>query len=197
MVQRYSPIELATEEWRDVVDYEGIYQVSTLGRLRRWRKQTMRWFMLSIMPDKTSGYVRVNLSRNGKVKTVEVHRLVARAFIGDRPKGYHTNHKLQGKENRSNNRLSNLEYIPSRDNTAPYAEKLDQHWARRRPELIKRGEDAPGAKLKAREVALIKYLSLAGLRPFEIAPMFLRHWKTISDICKGITWRHVEPMELR
>ena len=97
--------ELATEEWRDVENYEGKYQISNLGRLRS--------FVRSIEPrviaphyDK-DGYIMYYLFRDGKSHIKKAHRLVAIAFIPNNDNLPQINHK---DENKTNNRVSNLEW---------------------------------------------------------------------------------------
>lgn len=73
------------EEWRDVVDYEGLYMVSNLGRVKSLERRGSRGYkikerILTGTIDKY-GYIIVNLSKNNKNKQFKVHRLVAIAFI--------------------------------------------------------------------------------------------------------------------
>ena len=116
----FTPDELATEEWRNVIDYEGTYSVSNLGRLRRdaprqqpgWGGpcQVGRIMKPTVMP---SGYFYTNLCLNGRKKQHRIHRLLAAAFIGPCPISYECNHK---DGNKANNRLSNIEYVTSSAN---------------------------------------------------------------------------------
>lgn len=95
--------ELANEEWRDVVGYEGKYQVSNLGRVKNS-------LTLKVLKNSTNrGYQSVGLYSMAKKRqlTYLVHRLVALSFI-ENPNGLMVvNHK---DENRSNNRVGNLEW---------------------------------------------------------------------------------------
>ena len=103
------------EVWKDVVGYEGLYQVSNLGKVRSLTRiversdKTVRLRngkMLSLIK-KSDNYISTTLFRNGKKKTVLVHRLVASAFIPN-PNGFQeVNHK---DENPSNNHVDNLEW---------------------------------------------------------------------------------------
>lgn len=95
--------ELANEEWRDVVGYEGKYQVSSLGRVRNS-------LTLKVLKNTNNrGYQSVGLFSSVKKRqlTYLVHRLVALSFI-ENPNGLLIiNHK---DENRGNNRVENLEW---------------------------------------------------------------------------------------
>lgn len=111
---------MTDEEWRDVADYEGIYQVSNLGRVRTFRRKSgFVGFELSDEPRPMSliphgnGYLYVSLRKGDKRKNYYVHRLVARAFIGEIPDGYVVNHLDY---NRSNNSADNLEIVTQREN---------------------------------------------------------------------------------
>lgn len=99
------------EEWRDVVGYEGYYQVSSIGRVRRVRKYIYKILAPAIQPHR--GYPYVALCVNSKVKTFQVHKLVAEAFIGPCPEGYEVNHK---DSDRANSMVNNLEYVTRREN---------------------------------------------------------------------------------
>ena len=92
------------EEWRDVIGYEGLYQVSNFGNVRGKRGNLSTADML--------GYKRVVLYKDKKKKSLLVHRLVAHAFIGDN-NGLHVNHIDMV---RHNNNVENLEYVTHREN---------------------------------------------------------------------------------
>lgn len=100
------------EEWKDIVGYEGLYQVSTLGRVKSFHKgNTPRL----LKPHRCSNeYLMVQLSKDGLVTHMLIHRLVAQAFI-DNPCNYpQVNHK---DEDVTNNRVDNLEWCTAKYNS--------------------------------------------------------------------------------
>lgn len=110
------------EEWRDVVGYEGLCQVSDLGRVKGVaRKVNRNGHMVSVperflnQSDNTNGYLRVNLSNGNHVKQAFVHRLVAEAFV-DNPKGYKYIDHLDS--DRHNNKPDNLVWCTQSENIA-------------------------------------------------------------------------------
>lgn len=99
------------EIWKDIEGYEGLYQVSNMGRVRsldRIDARGHRWKgrMLSSKLRK-DGYREVILCRDGKRKYMFVHRLVAGAFLPNPDNFPQVNHK---DENKANNAVSNLEW---------------------------------------------------------------------------------------
>lgn len=98
-----------TEIWKDIEGYEGLYQISNLGRVKslKWNKERILKPFLD-----TSKYMRVKLSSNLKEKNFLVHRLVACAFIVDGVDDF-VNH-VDG--NKLNNNLLNLEWVNKSEN---------------------------------------------------------------------------------
>lgn len=112
---------MAHEEWRDVVGYEGYYQVSNLGRVRALDRtvqhaysgtQSLKGHMLTPFRG-SEPYYSVMLSKNGKAKSLRVHRLVATAFVPNPDRLNCVNHK---DGNKLNNSASNLEWCTQRRN---------------------------------------------------------------------------------
>ena len=106
------------EIWKDIKGYEGLYQVSNLGRVKRtgkYRNQFTSWESNKDLKLKegTNIYLYVDLSKDNKVKRYLVHRLVMEAFI-DNPNGYkEVNHK---DGNKKNNKVENLEWCTRNEN---------------------------------------------------------------------------------
>ncbi len=103
-----------TELWLPVLGYEGYYEVSDLGRVRRVRggRGAVAGRLLTRVSHR-DGYRFVQLSRNDRKCTAGVHVLVAEAFLGRRPRGKVPNHKNFEK---SDNRTCNLEWVTLRQN---------------------------------------------------------------------------------
>lgn len=126
------------EIWKPVIGYEGLYEVSNIGRVRKinYRRQGRTKLMklqLSV------GYYCVGLCKDGKKKLFRVHRLVVMAFIGPIPKGMVVNHI---NENKLDNRVENLEIVTQAQNL--------KHGTR--PERVSKTME----KVKSKKVTLIK-----------------------------------------
>lgn len=106
-----------SEEWRDIEGYEGIYQVSNLGRVRSLTRFIHNYIKPGkILTPRNNGhsYYEISLHRPGKKeKHVYIHRLVAKAFIPNPENLPEVNHKDFDK---ANNTVENLEWVTSREN---------------------------------------------------------------------------------
>lgn len=92
------------EIWKDIVGYEGLYQVSNFGRIKSFHKNKEYIKALTL---NDHGYSIVNLNKNKKQKTFKVHRLVSKAFIPN-PNNYLIINHIDG--NKINNNVDNLEW---------------------------------------------------------------------------------------
>jgi hypothetical protein len=110
------------EKWASIRGYGGWYDVSDHGNIRSWKDgkngeldepKTLKTMVSS------SGYVKVDISHNGIKRRLVMHELVAASFIGDRPNGMHIDHI---DEDKTNNHVSNLEYVTPRANCQRYHE---------------------------------------------------------------------------
>lgn len=110
------------EIWKSIKNYEGIYEVSNLGKVRSLDRKIMnsknyiqkrRGIFLSNQISR-KGYLTVNLSKNGENKRIPIHRLVAQAFIINPLNLLQVNHK---DENKKNNCVNNLEWCTNEYNS--------------------------------------------------------------------------------
>ena len=132
MVENYAvyDVDMSSEIFRDVVGYEGLYEVSNYGRVRRkvdlFSKNSKNREPFYIKPDidyiRRTGYLRVDLSNNGKSKHFFVHRLVAEAFIPNPYNFPFINHK---DEDKANPRMDNLEWCTVRYNSS-YGNRVEK-----------------------------------------------------------------------
>lgn len=108
---------LMTTEWRPVAGYENLYEVSDDGRVRSLPKtRNNRHYPmqeLKQVPNRfQNGRLRVTLTKDGVQTQYRVHRLVARAFLGD-----DSRHVLHRNDEPTDNRLENLYYGDDSDNS--------------------------------------------------------------------------------
>lgn len=169
---------MTDELWLPVLGYEGLYEVSSEGRVRSLAGRRSGRVLKSrvLKPFNIRGYCLVGLSRNGVTKTFQVHRLVMCSFTGLEPL-LEVNHK---DGNKSNNRHTNLEWVTHREN-------IDH--AHRENLVDTRGEKNFKHKLLEEDVRVI-------LLPFvesnvQLAEIFDVSPATITHIKLGQTWRHL------
>lgn len=109
------------EIWKDIKGYEGLYQVSNLGRVRsldHYRENGTSEYIqkgrvLKQATIKRNGYCYVTLSKKGKLRKFRVHRLVAIAFIPNTENKPYINHL---NAIRADNRVQNLEWCTQSEN---------------------------------------------------------------------------------
>lgn len=88
------------EIWKDIKDYEGLYQVSNFGRVRSLGNgRTHKTSRIRKLLKNNVGYLVVQLCKDGKVKTYLVHQLVASAFLENPDNLPCVNHKDEVKTN--------------------------------------------------------------------------------------------------
>lgn len=103
------------EFWKDVIGYEGLYQVSNLGRVKSLGNDKTRKEKILKSSSDGKGYLKFCLNSNQKRKTIRIHQLVAITFLNHAPCGHelvidHIN------DNRSDNRVDNLQIVTQRFN---------------------------------------------------------------------------------
>lgn len=97
------------EIWKDIKGYEGLYQISNLGRVKSYKRNN-----IILKPGKTKrGYMVVSLCSKKSIKKVYIHRLVAQSFIKNINSFEQVNH-IDG--DKANNKVDNLEWVSAKDN---------------------------------------------------------------------------------
>lgn len=141
------------EIWKPVSGFEGLYSVSSLGRVRSEpREVPCRFGGKRVSPGKMlspfvcAGYPRVILSKDNKASKHFVHRLVLQAFVGPCPLGWQGCHN---NGNRLDASLSNLRWDTPKGN---HADRLHHG-------TLLRGERGPAAKLTQRDIDEIRMAS--------------------------------------
>lgn len=180
---------LTTEEWRPVLGYEGLYEVSELGRIRRLTfvngTTNHTYPTPRVIPPKAKGrgYVSVNLHRDGRSSTRTVHRVVAEAFHGPKPDGTECAH-LNGV--RHDNRAVNLRWVSRKENHS-------HKWLHGTQQA---GERHGQSKLKRAQVAAMLMMHESGATIPEIMAVFDEEHGTIWCIVNRKSWRDVvTPLE--
>ena len=136
------------EIWKDIKGYEGLYQISNLGRVKslsRWintyRKGRVKKDHYVAITDNGNGYKIVCLSKDKKKQNKYVHRLVAEAFI-DNPQDYKEINHIDN--DTSNNRVDNLEWC-DRSYNIKYSYDIGFHVAPKNM-LGRKGKEHPISK---------------------------------------------------
>lgn len=177
------------EAWRSVSGYEGLYEVSNLGRVRRIGRaaRTGRGrgggarIGLMLKPQPRKDYLAVQLWKDGKQRQFLVHCVVAAAFIGPVPPGKEVNHDDGDKKNCA---ASNLEYLTRSENMEhAYATGL-------RTAVVPFGEQHHNAKLTQAAADQIRQRYVPGVVSLKmLAREFGVDHKTIHSVVSGKTWR--------
>lgn len=177
------------EEWRSVEGYEGIYEVSSEGRVRSLDREIIysdgrryhRIGQVLSSPLGNHGYPIVCLRQSGSQTTIRVYRLVAMTFLEQKP-GTEVNH-ING--DKTDSRVENLEWVTRRENIR-HAVRTGLHRCGRR-------ENHNRAKLTEIQIADIRrrYPS-KGVSTVTLGKEFGVCHSTIARIVNGIYWPNKE-----
>lgn len=170
------------EQWKDVIGFEGVYQVSDQGRVKSLNRKDSRGHTRPgkiLQPIKHgAGYLYVNLSNANIANPTLIHRIVLEAFVGTCPNNMEACHLDC---NKHNNQLSNLRWDTRAGN------RVDSINAG----TIARGERVSSAKLTASAVYIIKHCIDPKHTQASIAKAFGVGQEAISRIRTGKRWNHV------
>ena len=168
------------ERWKDIIGYEGYYQVSSHGRVKSLSRKVnggnnirnTKEIILKQKPNKY-GYSRIILGFEGNLKAKNVHRLVAEAFIDNTLNKPCVNH-IDG--DKFNNKLENLEWCTYKENVI---------------HAISTGltDGKNNAILSKEQVVKIRELLKKGWRQKDIAASFNISKTTVGNINTGKTYK--------
>lgn len=175
--------KLYIEEWKDVVGYEGLYQVSNFGRVKSFvvnPKGRIRKGVPAL------GYPQVQLkgSGDGSFETGKIHRMVAIAFIPNPDYLPEVNH-IKG--DRGDCRAWRLEWSTASDNVKHAYREL----GKKNNLENQKGEGHYNAKYKKEDILRIRELAANGKTPTEIAKMYNERTGSICRIINRKRWAHI------
>lgn len=148
------------EIWKDIKDYEKLYQGSNLGRIRSMWYGKVR----ILKPQKVKGYLQVGLHKDGRAKMLYVHRLVWEAFNGEIPEGYEINHIS---EDKTDNRLENLNLMTPKENIN-----------------YGTGNHRRSCKLKGKKRNDVSIYLSKPILQYTLTGEFVREYSSLSECCK-------------
>lgn len=172
------------ECWKPVVGYEGFYEVSNYGRVRRTgRGRGASVGTVLVATAQNSGHQKVNLSRSNEVRTYRVHTLVLEAFVGPRPKNMEARHFPD--RDPVNNKLTNLQWGTLAENQA---------------DRVVHGTDSRGEKRWNAKLCEVDIERVFDLRRMGCSQQKIASWLTcsrplISLILSKKRWSHANRKE--
>ena len=155
------------EIWENIIGYEGLYQVSSLGNIKSiarivaHQKKGNQFYSGRMLKSETSncGYKRIQLCKSNLAKPYSIHRIVALTFIPN-PNSYPQVNHIDG--NKGNNYIDNLEWCNASENQIHYI-KLTNH---KNKYLGKFNEDHPASKI---------------VNQYDLNGNFLKQWASTLD----------------
>ena len=164
------------EIWKDIEGFEGLYQVSNLGRVKSLeklshgdyiRKMRVRERILNLHPD-GKGYLMAWLYKDGIRKTMKVHRLVANTFISNTDNKPQIDHINADKQD---NRVINLRWCTGKENF-------------HNPITYKKNSESKFGEKNHHARAVLQYT---------LNNVFVKEWSCINDICRelGVGHSHI------
>lgn len=176
------------EIWKPVPGYEGLYDVSNLGRVRSLTRRVTRNVGVTklvagrILREQWTArrYAQISLSKNGVIESAKVHRLVAKVFVENALGLAEVNHK---DGNRKNNAAVNLEWVTRAENN-DHAISTGL-----KPPVL--GESHGQSRFTEQDVLTMRARYAEGVSMSHIAKLFTTSITTISGIVKRRYWTHI------
>jgi len=177
-------MENQEEIWKDIDGYEGLYQVSNIGRVRSLPRTVPdggRRKGMIMKPHISNNYIHIGLydRASKKNKSQIVHRLIAKTFIPNPLNKPQVNH-INGIKH--DNRVENLEWVTNAENM--------QH-AFKTGLINNNGELGTKSKLTNNQVLKIREMASNGMKKCKIAIEFGVHEATIGQIVNRVIWKHI------
>lgn len=148
------------EIWKDIPGYEDLYQASNLGRIRsipRKGTKTKNIHIIKYNTKNSKHYCHCGLCKNGKSKTISVHRIIALTFMPNPDNLPQVNH-IDG--NKENNKVSNLEWISNLENIK-HSYKIG---------------------LRKEQVEKLRNINKRKVNQYDLDGNFIKQWDGIIDI---------------
>jgi len=174
-------LNIIQEIWKPIINYEGLYEISNYGRVKRFNRDKKRrpFKIRKLKKYNKYGHLSINLCKESKVKIFQAHRLVLEAFVGPCPPGMEGCHN---NGNPSDNFVGNLRYDTHKNNIH---------------DKIKHNTDNKGSKhnmailndIKVLEI--LKLLEKGELTHKKIAARYNVSRHTITKINNKKIWRHL------
>lgn len=159
---------MPNELWKPIIDYEDLYDVSDLGRVRNSKTGRL------LQPGKARGYLIVSLRKNNESKAFYIHQLVLLHFVGVRPDSFAASHL---DANKNNNSVANLCWESYGKNNL----RRNYH-----------GESHVFAKLTAAQVLEIRELyKTKKFTQLQLGQQFGVARTTVGDIVRNNKWSHL------
>jgi hypothetical protein len=173
--------------WKDVKGFEGIYQVSSTGILKCLERRIKRpkkgeYISKSILRKGNigkRGYVQIPLSKNGKRYSKTMHQIVAVSFL-ENPNNYKEVNHINGIKH--DNRVENLEWCSRSENII--------HAVKTGLLPVTKGSERIQSKITEEQAIEIKY-SDKSIKGITFAKKYNVTNANISNIRKGVTWKHI------
>lgn len=170
-----------TEEWKPIIGYEGVYEISNLGRFKSIERRCEIAHGTRLVPEKylapgksSNGYLTIGLN-SGRKKTYQIHKLVFVHFGNEKLiPGMNINH-IDGVK--TNNCIWNLEQVTPSENR--------KHAFRIGLQKKPFGENNPQSKLSNKDVELMKNMMADGKKDYDLAVKFGLSKKYINEIRNG------------